>query len=62
MGSKIQMSLIQANIKNMLLSVMAINYYVLMINLISLLSHTWVKMLFVILKKALLKKASAVVK
>ena len=56
------MSLIQANIKNMLLSVMAINYYVLTINLISLLSHTWVKMLFVILKKALLKKASAVVK
>ena len=56
------MSLIQANIKNMLLSVMAINYYVLMINLISLLSHTWVKMLFVILKKARLKKASAVVK
>ena len=39
-GSKIKMSLILANIKNLLAVVMVINYYVLMINLVSLLSHT----------------------
>ena len=38
--SKIQMSLILTNIKNMLLVVMVMNYYVLMINLVSLLNHT----------------------
>ena len=37
MESKIQTSLIQTNIKNMLLAVMAGNYYVLMINLVNLL-------------------------
>ena len=37
---QIQKSLIQANIKNILLAVMAINYYVLMISLVSLLKHT----------------------
>ena len=39
-GSKIKMSLILANIKNLLAVVMVINYYVLMINLVSFLSHT----------------------
>ena len=38
--SKIQMNLIQTNIKNMLLAVMVINQYVLMINSASLLTHT----------------------
>ena len=47
--SKIQMSLILTNIKNMLLVVMVMNYYVLMINLVSLLNHTSVKTLFTIL-------------
>ena len=42
-------SLIQTNIKKMLLAVMAMNQYVLIINLVSLLSHTYVKMLFTIL-------------
>ena len=40
MESKIQMSFIPAIIKNMLLVVMVINWYVLMmINLVSLLNH-----------------------
>ena len=34
MESKIQISLSQRDIKNMLLAVMVINYYVLMINLV----------------------------
>ena len=34
MESKIQISLSQTDIKNMLLAVMVINYYVLMINLV----------------------------
>ena len=40
MGSKIQISLIQINVKNMLHVVMVINQFVLMINLVSLSSHT----------------------
>ena len=65
MGSKIQMNLTQANIKNMLLAVMAINYVnvfinVLMINLVSFLSHTWLNMLFLILLIIQLEKGSAV--
>ena len=40
MGSKIQVSLIQTNIRNILLAVMATNQYVLMISLVSLLIHT----------------------
>ena len=35
----------QKNIKNMLLSVMVIDQYVLMINLVNLLSHMYVKIL-----------------
>ena len=38
----------QRNIKNILLVVMAINWYVLMISLVSLLKHTQVKMQFTI--------------
>ena len=37
---QIQQSLIQANIKNILLTVMAINWYALMISLVALLKHT----------------------
>ena len=41
------MSLIRTNIENMLLAVMAMNYYVLIITLIRLLSQTYMKMLFI---------------
>ena len=47
-GSKIQKSLIRTNIKNLLLPVMAVNYYVLMISLVSLLRNTSAKMKFTI--------------
>ena len=40
MESKIQKSLIQTNIKNILLVVMDTNQYVLMVSLVSLLKHT----------------------
>ena len=40
MGRKIQMSIIQAFIKKILLEAMIINEHLLMINLVSLLSHT----------------------
>ena len=40
MENKIQKSIIQTNIKKILLAVIAINQYVLMINLVSLSSHT----------------------
>ena len=40
MESKMQMNLILTNIKNMLLVVMVINWYVLMICLLSLSNHT----------------------
>ena len=49
MESKIQMSLILKNIKTMLLMIMALNYYVPMISLVKLLSHTQVKKQFTIL-------------
>ena len=39
----------QINVKNILLVVMAINQYGLMITLVSLLCHTQVKMLFIVL-------------
>ena len=52
---------LRANIKNMLLAVMAINQYVLIISLVSLLSNPQVKMLFTILSIAWSKKASTVV-
>ena len=54
-------SLIRANIKNMLLVVMAINQYVLMIDLERLLLHTQVKMLFTILLIVRSKKVNIVV-
>ena len=40
MESKIQMSLIQANTKNVLVAVVFINQHVLMINLVNLSNHT----------------------
>ena len=40
MESKIQKSIIQTNIKKILLAVIAINQYVLMISLVSLSRHT----------------------
>ena len=49
MESKIQMSLLLINIKNMLLVVMVTNQYVLMIKLVNLLNNTQAKMLFTIL-------------
>ena len=48
------------NIKTMLLAVMVINQYVLMINLVSLLSHTQTKMLFTILLLVKSKKVNIV--
>ena len=47
-GSQIRKSLIRTNIKNLLLPVMAVNYYVLMISLVSLLRNTSAKMKFTI--------------
>ena len=47
-GSQIQKSLIRTNIKNLLLPVMAVNYYVLIISLVSLLRNTSAKMKFTI--------------
>ena len=61
MESKIRMSLIRANVKNMLLAVMVINQCVLKINLVNFLIHTWVEMLFTILLTAWSKKAINVV-
>ena len=49
MENKIHKSLIQTNVKNILLAVTAINYYVLMISLVSLLKHAKVNMQFTIL-------------
>ena len=40
MGRKIQMSLTQTTIKNMFLAIIVTNYHMLMINLVSLLSHS----------------------
>ena len=40
MKNKIQINLIQTNIKNILLPFIAINYYVLMINLVNVLNLT----------------------
>ena len=51
MESKIQKSLIQTNIKNILLANMAINKYVFLISLESFLRHTYVKIKFTILLK-----------
>ena len=48
MESKIQKSLIQTNIKNILLVIMAVNQYMLMISLVSLLKHTYEKIKFTI--------------
>ena len=58
--SKIQMNLIQANIRNMLLAVMVIIQFGLMINLVNLLGHTYVKILFIILLILWSKKADTV--
>ena len=49
MESKIKKRFIQTNVKNMLLGVMAINYNLLMINLVSLLRYILVKIMFTIL-------------
>ena len=56
-----QKSLIQTNIKNILLAVMAINQYVLMISLVNLLKHTQVKIEFTILLMVRSKKVNIVV-
>ena len=45
MGSKIQMSFIQPDIKNMLPAVMVTNWFAIMIHLESFLSHILVNML-----------------
>ena len=60
--SKIQQSLVQANIKNMFFAVMAINYYMLMIGLVSLLRHTEAKINLTILLIISLKKVNIAVK
>ena len=60
--SKIQQSLVQANIKNMFFAVMAINYYMLMIGLLSLLRHTEAKINLTILLIISLKKVNIAVK
>ena len=39
-GEKIQKSLIQTNIKNILIVVMATNFYLLMISLVTFFKHT----------------------
>ena len=49
METKMYINLILKNIKNMLFVVIFINWNVLMINLVSLLNHTQMKMLFTIL-------------
>ena len=60
--SKIQQSLVQANIKNMFFAVMAINYYMLMIGLVSLLRYTEAKINLTILLIISLKKVNIAVK
>ena len=60
--SKIQQSLVQANIKNIFFAVMAINYYMLMIGLVSLLRHTEAKINLTILLIISLKKVNIAVK
>ena len=59
--SKIQISLIQTDTKNMLLVVTAINQHVLMINVVSILSHTQAKILFTTFLIVWSKKANTVV-
>ena len=61
MENKIQMSLIQTNIKNMMLTIIAINKYVLIISLVSFVSHIWMKMLFTILLIVWLMKVNTTV-
>ena len=60
--SKIQQSLVQANIKNIFFAVMAINSYVLMIGLVTLLRHTEAKISLTILLIISLKKVNIAVK
>ena len=57
--SKGQISLIETNIKNMFVTVKAM--YLLVINLVSLLILTWVKMIFTILLLVWSKRANTVV-
>ena len=61
MENKIQMSLIQTNIKNTMLTIIAINKYVLIISLVSFVSHIWMKMLFTILLIVWLMKVNTTV-
>ena len=60
--SKIQQSLVQANIKNIFFAVMAINSYMLMIGLVTLLRHTEAKISLTILLIISLKKVNIAVK
>ena len=55
--SKIQKSIIQTNITNILLAAMNINYYVLMISLVSLLRHIEVKILFTTLFNSMIEES-----